>query len=108
MGLRELARKKETPPRVQVLRRPINDNYFVDQTLLWTVLARFGVRLRVHAAIRQIYVGMQAVCVWLEHGEFSLEHVGCAARLFGNDGIASLEFDVVLMAVVPVAVKCFS
>ena len=42
----------------------------VDRTLLWDVLARFGVSPRMLAVIRHFHDGMQA-CVRLDHGECS-------------------------------------
>ena len=42
----------------------------VDRTLLWDVLARYGVSSRMLAVIRQFHDGMQA-CVRLDDGEFS-------------------------------------
>ena len=62
--LQELARKKRIPLYV----------YFIDltkaydsvcQTLLWTVLARFGVPQDMISVIRQFHDGMRA-CVWLD------------------------------------------
>ena len=46
----------------------------VDRTLLWTVLARFGVSLNMISAIRQFHDGMRA-CVRLDDRECS----GCLA-----------------------------
>ena len=42
----------------------------VDRTLLWTVLARFGIPPRMLAVIRQFHDGMWA-CVRLDDGEWS-------------------------------------
>ena len=42
----------------------------VDRTLLWTVLARFGIPPRMLAVIRQFHDGMRA-CVRLDDGECS-------------------------------------
>ena len=42
----------------------------VDRTLLWTVLAIFGIPQRMFAVIRQFHDGMGA-CVWLDDGECS-------------------------------------
>ena len=67
--LQELARKKRFPLYVCVidLTKAYNS---VDRTLLWTVLARFGVPQNLISAIRQFYDGMRA-CVQLDDRVFS-------------------------------------
>ena len=67
--LQELARKKDTPLYTCLidLTKPYDS---VDESLLWDVLARFGVPPRMLAAIRQFHDGLQA-CVRLDHGEWS-------------------------------------
>ena len=65
--LQELARKKDTPLYLCF----IDDTKAYDavnRTLLWDVLARFGVPPRMLAVIRQFHDGMQA-CVRLDDGE---------------------------------------
>ena len=61
--LQELARKKHTPLFMCFF--DLNKAYnSVDRTLLWTVLARFGIPPRMLAVIRQFHDGMWA-CVRL-------------------------------------------
>ena len=67
--LKELARKEDTPLFMCFI--DLTKAYdSVDRTLLWTVLARFGVAPRMLAVIRQFYDGMRA-CVRLDDGECS-------------------------------------
>ena len=67
--LPELARKKDTPLYLWSI--DLTKAYdSVDRTLLWDVLARFGVPSRILAVIRQFHDGMQA-CVRLDDGECS-------------------------------------
>ena len=62
--LQELARKKQIPLYVCFI--DLTKSYdFVEQTLLWTVLARFGVPQIMISVIRQFYDGMRA-CVRLD------------------------------------------
>ena len=62
--LQELARKKRIPLYVCFI--DLNKAYdSVDRTLLWTVLARFGVPQNIISVIRQIHDGMRA-CVQLD------------------------------------------
>ena len=62
--LQELARKKRTPLYVCFI--DLTKAYdSVDRTLLWTVLARFGVPQNTISVIRQFHDGMRA-CVWLD------------------------------------------
>ena len=64
--LQELAREKDTPLYLRFV--DLTKAYdFVDRTLLWDVLARFGVPPRMLAVIRQLHDGMQA-CVRLDDG----------------------------------------
>ena len=67
--LQELARKKDTPLFMCFI--DLTKAYdSVDRTLLWTVLARFGIPPRMLAVIRQFHDGMRA-CVRLDDGECS-------------------------------------
>ena len=67
--LQELARKKDTPLYLCFI--DLTKAYdSVDRTLLWDVLARFGVSPRMLAVIRQFHDGMQAY-VRLDDGECS-------------------------------------
>ena len=67
--LQELARKKDTPLYLCFVDlTKAHDS--VDRTLLWDVLARFGVAPRMLAVIRQFHDGMQA-CVRLDDGKCS-------------------------------------
>ena len=62
--LQDLARKKRIPLYVRFI--DLTKAYdFVDQALLWTVLARFGVPHNMISVIRQIHDGMRA-CVRLD------------------------------------------
>ena len=64
--LQELARKKRIPLYVCFI--DLTKAYdSVDRTLLWTVLARFGVPQRMISVIRQFHDGMRA-CVRLNNG----------------------------------------
>ena len=57
--LQELARKNDTPMYLCFI--DLTKAYdFVDRTLLWDVLARFGMPPRMLAVIRQFHDGMQA------------------------------------------------
>ena len=62
--LQKLARKKDTPLYLCFIDL-IKAYDSVDRTLLWDVVARFGVPPRMLAVIRQFHDGMQA-CVRLE------------------------------------------
>lgn len=65
--LQELARKKGTPPFIRCI--ALTEAYdSVDRSLLWTVLARFGVLSRMLTVTRQLNYVMQAR-VWLDDGE---------------------------------------
>ena len=62
--LQELARKKRIPLYVCFI--DLTKAYdSVDQTLLWTVLARFGVPQNIISVMRQFHDGTRA-CVWLD------------------------------------------
>ena len=62
--LQELARKKKIPPYVGFI--DLTKAYdSVDRTLLWTVLARFGVQQNMTSVIRQFHDGMRT-CVRLD------------------------------------------
>ena len=57
-GLQELTWKKQIP--LYVCFTDLTKAYdFVDQTLLWTVLARFGVPQNMISVIRQLHDGMR-------------------------------------------------
>ena len=62
--LQELVRKKRTPLHVCVIDYTIAYD-FIGQTLLWTVLARFGVAQNIISVICQFHDGMRA-CVRLD------------------------------------------
>ena len=63
--LQELARKKRIPLYVCFI--DLTKAYdFVDRTLVWTVLARFGVPQITISVIRQFHDGTRA-CVWLDN-----------------------------------------
>ena len=64
--LQELARKKRFPLYVCFIDL-IKAYDSVDRTLLWRVLARFGVPQNMISVIRQIHDGMRA-CVRLDDG----------------------------------------
>ena len=77
----------------------------VDRTLLWDVLARFGVPSRMLAVIRQFHDGMQA-CVRLDDGERSHKFdVGQGLRQ--GCVLAPLLFNMFFTAVLRVAEKRF-
>ena len=67
--LQELARKKDTPLYLCFIDL-IKAYDSADRTLLWDVLAHFGVPPRMLAVIRQFHDGMQA-CIRLDDGECS-------------------------------------
>ena len=67
--LQELARKKRIPLYVCFI--DLTKAYdSVDQTLLWTVLARFGLPQITISVIHQFHKGMRA-CVWLDDRVYS-------------------------------------
>ena len=77
----------------------------VDRSLLWDVLARFGVPPRMLAVIRQCHDGMQA-CVRLDDGECSdMFDVGQGLRQ--GCVLAPLLFNMFFTAVLRVAEKRF-
>ena len=75
--------------------------YSVDRTLLWIVLARFGVPQNIFSIIRQFHDGMRA-CVRLDDGVcsgwFAVEHV-----LRQRCVLAPLLFNIFFAAVINVA-----
>ena len=102
--LQELARKKDTPLYLCFL--DLTKAYDpVDRTLLWDVLARFGVPPRMLAVIRQFHDGMQA-CVRLDDGE-------CPDKFDVGQGLrqgcvlAPLLFNMFFTALLRVAEKRF-
>ena len=102
--LQELARKKRIPLYVCFI--DLTKAYdSVDRTLLWTVLARFGVPLQMISVIRQFHDGMRA-CVRLDDGVcsgwFAVEQglrQGCV--------LAPLLFNIFFAAVTHVAYTRF-
>ena len=100
----ELARKKDTPLHLCFI--DITKAYdSVDRTLLWGVLARFGVPPRMLAAIRQFHDDMQA-CVRLDDGECS-DKFGVGQGLGQGCVLAPLLFGTLFTAVLRVAEKRF-
>ena len=93
--LQELARKKQFPLYVCFI--DLTKAYYsVDRTLLWTVLARFGVPQNMISVIRQFHDGMRG-CVELARG-FAVEQglrQGCV--------LAPLLFNIFFAAVINVA-----
>ena len=98
--LQELARKKQIPLYVCFI--DLTKAYdSVDRTLLWTVLARFGVPPNIISVIRQFHDGMRA-CVRLDDSAclrwFAVEQglrQGCV--------LAPLLFNIFFAAVINVA-----
>ena len=98
--LQELAQKKRTPLYVCFI--DLTKAYdYVDQTLLWTVLALFGVPHNMISVICQLHDGMRA-CVRLDDrvcsGWFAVEqglHQGCV--------LAPLLFNIFFTVVINVA-----
>ena len=77
----------------------------VDRTLLWDVLARFGVPPRILVVIRQFHDGMQ-VCVRLDGGECS-DKFDVGQGLRQGCVLAPLLFSTFFTAVLRVAEKRF-
>ena len=102
--LQELARKKGTPLYLCFidLTRAYDS---VDRTLLWDVLARFGVPPRMFAVIREFHDGMQA-CVRLDDGECS-DIFDVGQGLEQGCVLAPLLFNIFFTAVLLVAEKRF-
>ena len=102
--LQELARKKRIPLYICFI--DLTKAYdSVDQTILWTVLARFGVPQNKISVIRQFHDGIRA-CVRLEDrvcsGWFAIEQglrQGCV--------LPPLLFSIFFAAVINVASACF-
>ena len=80
-------------------------NDSVDRTLLWDVLARFGVPPRMLAVIRQFPDGMQA-CVRLDDGEYS-DKFDVGQGLRQGCMLAPVTFNMFFTAVLRVAEKRF-
>ena len=103
--LQELARKKDTPLFMCFV--DLTKAYdSVDRTLLWTVLARFGVPPRMLAVIRQFHDGMRA-CVRLDDGECS-DMFDVEQGLRQGCVLAPLLFNMFFTAVLRVAEKRFA
>ena len=67
--LQELARKKRIPLYARFI--DLTKAYdFIDRTLLWKVLTRFGVPLQIISVIHQFHDGMRT-CVRLDDGQCS-------------------------------------
>ena len=77
----------------------------VDQTLLWTVLARFDVPLRMISVIRQFHDGMRS-CVRLDDGVFS-GWFTVEQDLRQGCGLTPLQFNMFFAAVTHVAYTRF-
>ena len=98
--LQEMVQKKQIPLYVYFI--DLTKAYdSVDRTLLWTVLARFGVTHNLISVIRQFHGGMRA-CVWLDDrvcsGWFAVEQSlrqGCV--------LTPLLFNIFFAAVINVA-----
>ena len=102
--LQELARKTDTPLYLCFI--DLTKAYdSVDQTLLWDVLARFGVPSRMLAVIRQSHDGMQAR-VRLDDGECS-DEFDVEQGLRQGCVLAPLLFKMFFTAVLRVAEKRF-
>ena len=102
--LQELARKKKIPLYVCFI--DLTKAYdSIDRTLLWTVLARFGVPQNMFSVIRQFHDGMRA-CVRLDDrvclGWFPVEQ-GLRQRC----GLAPLLFSIFFAAVINVVCTRF-
>ena len=101
--LQELARKDT---QLYLCFIDVNKSYdSVDRTLLWDVLARFGVPPRMLAVIRQFHDGMQA-CVQLDDGQCS-DKFDVGQGLRQGCVLAPLLFNMFFTAVLRVAEKGF-
>ena len=101
--LQKLARK-DTPLYLRFIELAIAYDS-VDRTLLWVVLARFGVPPRMLAVIRQFHDGMQA-CVRLDDGECS-DNFDVGQGVRQGCVLAPLLFNMIFTAVLRVAEKRF-
>ena len=102
--LQELARKKRIPLHACFI--DLTKAYdSVDRTLLWKVLARFGVPQRMISAIRQFHDGMRA-CVRLDDGECS-EWFPVEQGLRQGCVLAPLLFNIFFAAVTHIAFTRF-
>ena len=102
--LQELARKNDTPLFLCFI--DLTKTYdSVDRTLLWDVLARFGVPRRMLAVIREFHDGMQA-CVRLDDGERS-DKFDVGQGLRQGCVLAPLLLNIFFTAVLRVAEKRF-
>ena len=98
--LQELARKKRIPLYVRFI--GLTKAYdSVDRTLLWTVLARFGVPQNMISVIRQFHDGMRA-CVRLDDRVYS-RWFGVEQGLRQGCVLAPLLFNIFFAAVINVA-----
>ena len=102
--LHELARKKDTPLYLCFIDlTKVYDS--IDRTLLWDVLARFGVPPRMLAVIHQFHYGMQAR-VRLDDGERP-DKFDVGQGLKQGCVLAPLLFNMFFMAVLRVGEKRF-
>ena len=98
--LQELARKKRTP--IYVCFIDLTKAYdSVDRTLLWTVLACFGVPQNIISVIRQFHDGMRAF-VWLDD-RVCLRWFAVEQGLRQGRVLAPLLFNIFFAAVINVA-----
>ena len=104
-GFQELAREKDLPLFMCFI--DLQKAYdSVDRSLLWKVLARYGVPAKLISIIRQFHDGMRA-CVRLDSGETS-EWFAVEQGLRQGCVIAPDLFDIFFVAVLTVAFDRFS
>ena len=103
--LQELGRKARVPLFLCFIDL-LKPNDSVDRTLLWQVLARFGVPPQMIEVIRQFHDGMRA-CVWNGDGR-CLEWFEVAQVLRQRCVLSSLLFNVFFAAILSVALERFS
>ena len=97
--LQELARKKRTPLNVCFI--DLTKAYAsVDRTLLWTLLARFGVPQNMMSVIRQFHDGMRA-CVRLD-GRMCSRWFAVEQGLRQGCVVAPLPFNIFFAAIINV------
>ena len=104
-GVQELAREKDLPLFMCFI--DLQKAYdSVDRSLLWKVLARYGVPAKLISIIRQFHDGMRA-CVRLDSGETS-EWFAVEQGLRQGCVIAPDLFNIFFVAVLTVAFDRFS